>query len=139
MAWIVLAVAFRAQGTPPEGEPPRFTVRAESAGIEDLGEEDRGVAPTRVEYESTVTLTGETSFVEDAVMTFDAEGDRLELSTIGEGFLGPSAEDGVLHGSVMWRIDRGAGRFADARGLTVSNFTFTPADGQATDHQILKF
>jgi hypothetical protein len=137
MAWIVIASTFRAQGTPPEGEPPRFTVRADSTDIESL-DDDQGASPEGIRYESTVTLTGETSFVEEAVMSLDSGEDRLRLSTIGQGFLGPSPQEGVLHGSVMWRVDGGDGRFVQASGLVVSNFTFMPSNGQATDHQILK-
>jgi hypothetical protein len=72
-------------------------------------------------FESEVTFTGETSFQETGTITF-GEGHRLRFSTVGSGYLAPSADPGRKHGTVMWRLEGGEGQFAEASGLITSNF-----------------
>ena len=84
-------------------------------------------------FTSQVTFTSESAFTETGSITF-GEGNRLDFSTIDEGYLGPSAAGSLQHGTVMWRVDGGAGQFAGASGLITSNF-FVDGNGAVTDHQ----
>jgi hypothetical protein len=52
---------------------------------------------------------------------------------VGQGYLGPSADPKLKHGSVIWRVDSGEGQFAEASGLITSNFTINEA-GEVTDN-----
>jgi hypothetical protein len=73
-------------------------------------------------FESQVTFTGETSFQEVGSITFRDSGHRLYFSTVGQGYIGPSADPQLKHGSVIWKVERGEGQFAGATGLITSNF-----------------
>lgn len=84
------------------------------------------------DFTSEVRLTGDTSFTETGSITF-GRGNSLSFSTIGEGYLAPSPEEGLLHGSVMWRVETGEGQFAGASGIITSNFTFS-SGGEVTDN-----
>jgi hypothetical protein len=83
-------------------------------------------------FSSEVRMTGESSFTETGRIQF-GDGHSLTFSTIGEGYIAPSPEDGLLHGSVMWRIESGDGQFEGASGIITSNFTLS-ADGEVTDN-----
>lgn len=72
-------------------------------------------------FVSEVTFIGETSFVEMGTIGF-GDGNTLSFSTVGRGYLAPSADPGRKHGAVMWQVDRGEGQFAGATGLITSNF-----------------
>lgn len=84
-------------------------------------------------FASQVEFTSQSAFTESGSITF-GEGNRLEFSTVGEGYLGPSADGSLQHGTVMWRVDGGEGQFAGASGLITSNF-FVDGNGAVTDHQ----
>ena len=84
-------------------------------------------------FESVVTITGETSFQETGSVTFGEGGHGFTFDTVGEGYLGKSPEEGVLHGSVIWRIEKGQGQFEGAAGFITSNFT-VGAQGEVTDN-----
>src|SRR5690349_6132778 len=83
-------------------------------------------------FTSDVTFTGETSFQETGAIVF-GPGHRLRFTTVGSGYLGPSADPGRKHGTVMWRVDGGEGQFAGATGLITSNF-FVDARLGLVDH-----
>ena len=72
-------------------------------------------------FTSEVTFTGETSFLETGTIGF-GNGNQVRFSTVGSGYLAPSADPGRKHGTVMWRIEEGTGQFAGASGLITSNF-----------------
>jgi hypothetical protein len=72
-------------------------------------------------FRSEVTFTADTDFLETGTITFGA-GNALHFSTVGRGYLGPSADPARKHGTVMWRVDGGEGQFAGATGLITSNF-----------------
>ena len=72
-------------------------------------------------FESEVTFTGETSFLETGTIGF-GDGNQLRFSTVGSGYLAPSADPDRKQGTVMWRIEEGTGQFAGASGLITSNF-----------------
>jgi hypothetical protein len=84
-------------------------------------------------FESEVTSTGETTFHESGTITFGETRNRLRFSTVGEGYLGASADPQLKHGAVMWRVDGGEGQFAGASGLITSNFIINEA-GEVTDN-----
>lgn len=84
-------------------------------------------------FESEVTFTGETSFQESGTIAFGDAGHRLHFSTVGQGYIGPSADPQLKHGSVIWKIERGEGQFAGATGLVTSNF-FVSSEGEVTDN-----
>jgi hypothetical protein len=136
MKQLVMLVRFKDQATPPEGDPPRFAVSGESMEVT-LLQGDRRELPEQVTYQTEVTLTGETSFTEDGTMTFGPDGDRLRVVTVGEGLIGPSPEERLQHGAVIWRLEDGSGRFAGASGLAVSDFAFEAATGEAHEHQLI--
>jgi hypothetical protein len=75
------------------------------------------------QFESEVTITGETSFREAGSIRFGQGIHRLTFTTVGQGYLSDSPEAGLKHGTVTWRIDHGEGQFAGASGLITSNFT----------------
>jgi hypothetical protein len=85
----------------------------------------------RASFESEVRITGDTSFQEQG--TISMEKGRLHFSTVGQGYLGGSPDPKVRRGSVIWRIDRGEGRFLGATGLITSNFIVTD-EGEVTDN-----
>jgi hypothetical protein len=84
---------------------------------------------------SEVTSAGEGGFKETGVITFGAGEHRLRFSTIGQGYIGPSAESHLRQGAVMWQVDSGEGQFEGAQGLITSNFTVSEA-GEVTDHHV---
>jgi hypothetical protein len=84
---------------------------------------------------SDVTLAGEAGFKETGTITFGEGGHRLRFSTIGQGYLGPTAEPNLKQGAVVWQVDGGEGQFEGARGLITSNFTVSDS-GEVTDHHM---
>jgi hypothetical protein len=136
MKRLVMLVRFKDQATPPEGDPPKFTVHGESEQVT-LLDGDRSALPDAVKYDTEVRVTGETSFDEDGVVVLGGDADRLRISTVGQGFLAPSAEEGLHHGSVIWRVDQGEGALAGATGLISSNFMVRMETGEATESQVV--
>jgi hypothetical protein len=133
---LVLQIRFKDQATPPEGDPPKFTVHGESEQV-NLLEGDASLVPDSVSFDTDVTTTGQTSFDESGVMRFGSDSDLLRFTTLGEGFLTPSPEEGLFEGSVIWRINEGEGKFAGATGLITSNFTLKMETGEAWEHQVV--
>jgi hypothetical protein len=84
-------------------------------------------------FESEVRFGEGTAFDESGTITF-GEGNRLHFETIGDGYLAPSAKEGVLHGVIMWRVTSGEGVFTGATGLITSNF-YVDASMSVTDDQ----
>lgn len=84
-------------------------------------------------FESQVTFTGETTFQEEGSITFGDSPHRLYFSTVGQGYIGASADPHLKHGSVMWKVERGEGQFTGATGLITSNF-FVSSTGEVTDN-----
>jgi len=87
----------------------------------------------KASFESEVTLTGETSFTEAGTIRFGDSNHTLRFSTVDQGYLGKSPQEGLQHGSVMWRVEGGEGQFAGASGLITSNFTLS-ATGEVVDN-----
>jgi hypothetical protein len=92
------------------------------------------VAGGTAQFESEVTITGDTSFLEKGTIRFGDGNNRLHFSTVGPGYLGDSADAKLKSGAVMWRVDGGEGQFAGASGYITSNFTLSDT-GDVTDNQ----
>ena len=129
-----LLLRFEPQATPPAGEPPSSDVKSGPGTVTLLEGDDTGV-PTEASYETHVTMTGETTFLEDGKVTLDGGG--LRLRTVGSGTIEPSAEEATMRGAVIWQVE-GTGRLRGATGLLSSNFEFQPATGAAIEHQVLR-
>lgn len=129
-----LLLRFTPQSTAPAGDPPSFDIKS-GPGTVTLLEGDTAGVPTEVSYETHVTLTGATSFVENGEMTLDYG--TLRLSTVGAGVLEPSSEEGTLLGAVTFQVE-GSGRLSSVTGLLTSNFEFQPAAGTTKEHQVIR-
>jgi hypothetical protein len=81
------------------------------------------------------TSGGEAGFKETGVITFGGGEHRLRFSTIGQGYIGPSAAPSLRQGAVMWQVDSGDGQLQGAQGLITSNFLISDA-GEVTDHHM---
>ena len=129
MREIFYALRFTGQATPagPDGNVLHASTSAPSAtitsevGVDVLTGTIAGVAGDDARFTSEVTFTSETDFLETGTITFGA-GNTLHFSTVGSGYLAPSADPPRKHGTVMWKVDSGAGQFAGATGLITSNF-----------------
>jgi hypothetical protein len=139
---IIYAMQFKGTGVPVEDAPgvlraataaPSMTISSTvgSGGVTGVIQEDTGES---ARFESEVRMTGDTTFVEDGVITFGEGTHQLRFSTVGQGYLGPSVIEGLSSGAVIWQIDSGEGAFAGATGYITSNFTVS-ADGEVTDNQ----
>ena len=101
-------------------------------GHEGLRSDLTPIAGDEATFASEVTFTGDAAFLEVGIITFGGE-NTLRFSTVGSGYLAPSADPTRKHGTVMWRVDHGEGQFAGASGLITSNF-FVDAGLGVVDH-----
>jgi hypothetical protein len=69
----------------------------------------------------------------ESIRVVPLEGDAPD----GAGYLGPSPEEGLLEGSVIWRVEEGEGRFAGATGLITSNFVMRAETGEVAEKQVI--
>jgi hypothetical protein len=129
MATITYMLQFRGKGIP-ESDPTKLKIKsaAESLNVSTTIS-CAGVASTlevcpgdNASFESDVTFLGKTSFQESGTIQFPG-GHALNFSTVAQGIIGASASSGTQSGSVIWKIDSGAGQFANASGFIASNFT----------------
>jgi hypothetical protein len=81
------------------------------------------------------TSAGEAGFKETGMITFGGGEHRLRFSTIGQGYIGPSAAPNLRQGAVVWQVDSGEGQLKGAQGLITSNFTISDA-GEVADHHM---
>lgn len=129
MREVIYAMRFRGQAVPvgEVGNVLRAATSAPSSALTSTVGPDGLVgmltpAPgDAATFESEVTFTGETSFQEVGTIGFGT-GHQLRFSTVGSGYLAPSADSTRKQGTVMWRVDGGKGQFAAASGLITSNF-----------------
>jgi hypothetical protein len=131
---LVLSMRLSGQATQPAGEPPQVDVQGETESVR--VERGEGAGIDVVAYKTHVTFTGETSFTESGRVSVGRNGDALLISTVGEGYIAPSADPSVLHGAVIWRIDEGEGALEGASGLLTSNFQLKPDTGEVSEHQV---
>ena len=139
MKQIFYAMQFKGQAGPGEKEGTmvakttsdscRITSTVGDAGLAGTLEP---MAGGRASFESVVTLTSESSFLESGSIHF-GRGNSLRFSTVGSGYLGASADPSLKHGTVNWRVDSGDGQFEGATGLITSNFTVGP-NGEVVDN-----
>jgi hypothetical protein len=139
MRQIIYAMQFKGQAGPGNkagtmvaktaSDSCRITSVVSGKGLEGTIERVDG---GRVSFESEVTLTGDASFLESGSIRF-GDKNSLRFSTVGQGFLGGSADASLKHGTVTWKLDGGEGQFAGASGLITSNFTIGP-NGEVVDN-----
>ncbi len=141
MKQLIYVMQFRGKAAPVPGSSNmmKASTTAPSCTISTLVRPE-GVSGTlqeasgdRASFESEVTVTGETSFLESGSIRFGDGNNRLLFSTVGQGYMGSSADPNLKHGTVTWRVDSGEGQFAQASGLITSNFTISEA-GEVTDN-----
>lgn len=141
MTQLLYTMQFKGRAVPANdaGTVLKATTTAQSCTISTVVG-DAGVTgslqPTnggQASFESQVTFTGEASFQEVGSITFGDKGHRLYFSTVGQGYIGSSADPQLKHGSVIWKVERGEGQFAGATGLITSNF-FVSDSGEVTDN-----
>jgi hypothetical protein len=141
MKQIIYALQFKGQGGP-GGSPNVLKATTSSpsstlttvVGPEGVHGSVQAAPGGKASFESEVTVTGDTSFVESGSISFGDGGNRLRFSTVGQGYLGDSPEPKLKSGAVMWRVDGGEGQFAGASGYITSNFTLDEV-GHVTDNQ----
>jgi hypothetical protein len=136
MQRIAMSAHLRGEAAEPSGEPPRTDPRATSVSVEALTADGADAAIDRVSYSNHVTFTGESTFTETGTLILGDDEDEVDVVSVGEGTLGPSAHADVLHGAVIWRISAGRGRFEGASGLITSNFLLQPATGEVDERQV---
>ena len=142
MEQVIYAMRFTGKAEPVEGESRQLRADTESPSslvtsvIDDAGVrgEVEEVGGQRACFESKVAMTSASSFQESGSIRFGENGHLLRFSTLGEGHVAPSPAPGLVHGSVVWRVDGGEGQFAGASGLITSNFTLSDA-GEVIDNQ----
>jgi hypothetical protein len=127
---------FQGTAAEPAGDPPRTDPRAESVIIAAVDADGVQFEIERASYSNQATYTGESTFTEVGTINFGQPQDEIDIETVGEGTLGPSADSELLHGAVIYRIVAGRGRFSDASGLIISNFLLRPADGTFDERQL---
>lgn len=118
---------LKVKGTAPSGSI-RTTISNDLSAVIEPG--SGGAA----EFESDVTMMGDTAFNETGTIRFGPAG-SLRFSTVGRGTVGPSPEEGVSAGAVIWKVEGGEGALDGVSGLITSNFFFNTA-GEVTDNQI---
>lgn len=141
MREVIYAMRFRGQAEPvgEVGNVLRAATSAPSSTLTSTVGSDGltgTLAPAPGEeatFTSEVTFTGETSFQEVGTIGF-GNGHQLRFSTVGSGYLAPSADPLRKHGTVMWRVDGGEGQFAEASGLITSNFFVDEGLGVVDHH-----
>src|SRR5205823_5283806 len=116
---LIYVLQFKGSAAPVEGQtgvmraatsaaPARITT---TIGPEGVSGDITALDGPGAAFESEVTFTGDTSFLENGTIRF-GEHSSLRFSTVGSGYLAPSPESGILAGSVIWRIDGGDGQRA---------------------------
>ena len=129
MREVIYAMRFTGQAEPvgAAGNVLRAATRAASCrltsvvGADGLTGTLTSVPGQEATFASEVTFASEQEFLETGTITFGA-GNLLRFTTVGSGYLGPSADPERKHGTVMWRVEGGEGQFVGATGLITSNF-----------------
>jgi len=136
MQRIAMSVEFRGAAKAPEGEPPQTDPHATSVTLTAVAADGSAVDLAAASYAHHATHTGPTTFVETGTIRYDDGAAELDVETVGEGSLGPSADPDLLHGAVLYRVTEGRGRFAGATGMITSNFLLRPAAGEFEERQV---
>jgi hypothetical protein len=136
MQRITICAQFRGEAAEPSGEPPQTDPQATSVSVEAVTADGANAGIERACYQNHAIYTGESTFTEGGTIRFDGGEGDLEIVTVSEGTLAPSAQPDVLHGAVVYRITGGHGRFDGASGLITSNFLLWPAQGEFEEKQV---
>jgi hypothetical protein len=112
-----------------------FTTSVRESGVEGAVRAHGQGEDGRARIEARVRLTSDHTYHETGVIAFGDGGHRLRFSSVGEGYIGPSAAPELRSGAVVWRVDGGEGQFAGASGLITANFTVGPT-GELTVNQL---
>jgi hypothetical protein len=140
MRQVIYAMRFVGRATPvgPDGNVLRASTSSPSTvvtsriGADGLSGTLEAIPGGEASFSSEVTFTGTTAFQETGTIDF-GDGHMLRFGTVDRGYLGPSADPALKHGTVMWRVEGGEGQFAATSGLITSNF-FVAEDLAVTDH-----
>lgn len=135
MQRLTILTHLRGTAAEPSGEPPQTDPRANSVSVEVVEDDGPVDQIERASYENHATFTGESTFAETGSIRYDDDGE-LQIATLSDGTLGPSAQPDVLHGAALYRITGGSGRFDGASGLITSNFLLHPATGEFEERQV---
>ena len=141
MRQIGYVMQFRGSAGPKEGSEGELAARTGSATVRLSTVLDSGGpsvagedgSEERASFTSSVQPLEDGTFTEDGTIDFGAAG-TLDFSTIGTGWMGPSAIDGLTHGGICWKVDSGSGPLAGASGIITSNFTVSES-GDVVDNQ----
>jgi hypothetical protein len=136
MQRLTILTHFRGSAAEPSGEPPQTDPRASSVSVDVVQGDGPVDRIERASYENHATFTGESTFAETGTIRYDDDGE-LQITTLNDGTLGPSAQPDVLHGAALYRITGGSGRFDGASGLVTSNFLLHPATGEFEERQVI--
>src|SRR3954451_3650544 len=105
MQRLTILAHLRGEADPPSGEPLQTRPRAASVSVDASAADGSDAAIRSIAYENHATFTGETTVTETGTITVD-DGD-LDIVSIGDGTLVPSADVELLHGTAMYRIVEG--------------------------------
>ncbi len=136
---VLYALQFRGSAAPDASGVLKVKAKAKSGSIRTTVGDDLGAVlepgpGSAAEFESDVTMMGDTAFNETGTIRFGNAG-SLRFTTVGRGTIGPAPEAGVSAGAVIWKVEGGEGGLAGVTGLITSNFFFDAA-GDVTDNQI---
>jgi len=141
MEIVSFALCFEGNVQPAGDDSARMEVKASGQSVTLTAKiAEHGVEGSRelfeghtAQFASEVVSTGDTTFSEEGTIAY-GNNNRIHFSTVGEGYIDGAPVDGLQHGAVTWRVDKGEGVFKGASGLITSNFT-VDQDGQLKDHQ----
>jgi hypothetical protein len=136
MQRVAISSHLRGEATQPSGAPPQVDVTSNSESVEAMAADGSDPGIDRVAYQTHATFTGESTFTEMGTIKIDDGDAEVDIVTVGEGTLSASGDPELMHGSVIWRITEGRGRFEGASGLITSNFLLRPATGEVDERQV---
>ena len=136
MQRLAISAQFHGRAAEPSGEPPRTDPKAVSVSIEAWASDGSPLGIEQASYLNHVSYTGESTFSETGTISYDDAAGEIDVVTVGEGTLGPSADADLMHGAVVYRVTAGRGLFAGASGLITSNFLLRPATGEFEERQL---
>jgi hypothetical protein len=136
MRRLTISARFRSAATQPSGEPPAVDIEGTSEWVSIHAADESDGDIHSLSYTSHAQFTGESTFTERGRLSIDEGDAALDFATVSEGSLLPSADSELHHGSVIWRIERGHGRFQGASGLITSNFLLRPSSGEVDERQV---
>jgi hypothetical protein len=101
MQRVAISAQFHERAAEPSGEPPRTDPKASSVSIEALTSDGSPLGIEHASYSNHVTYTGESTFSETGTISYGDAAGEIDVVTVGEGTLGPSADADLMHGAVV--------------------------------------